>query len=337
MGGVVYDQQDLALELHKNYIKAVGEDKKSFDYYVTEHLRVSGVYWGLCAMELLNAGEKMDKKKICEFVRSCQHPSGGYSGNVGHDPHLLYTLSAVQILGICDELDSVEHEPIVKYVSGLQNEDGSFAGDEWGEIDTRFSYCALSCLCILKRMDAINLDKAVEFILRCKNFDGGFGCVPGAESHSGQIFTCVGALAIAGALHHVDRDLLGWWLSERQLKAGGLNGRPEKLPDVCYSWWVLSSLSIIERLHWIDGKALQSFILAAQDVEKGGIADRPDDMVDIFHTFFGIAGLSLLGHDELEAVDPVFALPVKVVKRLGLPVLYDEEFVQKTLSSKRKQ
>jgi len=23
----------------------------------------------------------------------------------------------------------------------------------------------------------------------------------------------------------------------RRYKAGGLNGRPEKLPDVCYSWW----------------------------------------------------------------------------------------------------
>ena len=31
-----------------------------------------------------------------------------------------------------------------------------------------------------------------------------------------------------------------------------LSGRPEKLPDVCYSWWVLASLKIIGRLHWID-------------------------------------------------------------------------------------
>lgn len=46
------------------------------------------------------------------------------------------------------------------------------------------------------------------------------------------VFTCVNALAIAGALHHVDKDLLGWWLCERQLKNGGLNGRPEKLEDV---------------------------------------------------------------------------------------------------------
>lgn len=67
-----------------------------------------------------------------------------------------------------------------------------------------------------------------------------------------QIYCCVGALAITHTLHHVNADLLGWWLCERQLPSGGLNGRPEKLPDVCYSWWVLASLKILGRLNWID-------------------------------------------------------------------------------------
>jgi geranylgeranyl transferase type-2 subunit beta len=70
----------------------------------------------------------------------------------------------------------------------------------------------------------------------------------GAESHAGQIFCCVGALSIADGLDVIDRDLLGWWLSERQCDNGGLNGRPEKQSDVCYSWWILSSLSIMGRV-----------------------------------------------------------------------------------------
>lgn len=45
------------------------------------------------------------------------------------------------------------------------------------------------------------------------------------------VFCCVGALAISGNLHRVDKDSLGWWLCERQHKSGGLNGRPEKQPD----------------------------------------------------------------------------------------------------------
>merc|ERR1712126_22650 len=78
----------------------------------------------------------------------------------------------------------------------------------------------------------------------------------------------------------------GWRLAERQLPSGGLNGRPEKLPDVCYSWWVLASLSILGRLHWIDKDKMVSYILACQDNETGGFADRPGDIPDPFHTLW---------------------------------------------------
>ena len=46
------------------------------------------------------------------------------------------------------------------------------------------------------------------------------------------MFVCVSALAILDRLEEVDTEMLGWWLAERQLPNGGLNGRPEKLEDV---------------------------------------------------------------------------------------------------------
>merc|ERR1711862_561135 len=99
----------------------------------------------------------------------------------------------------------------------------------------------------------------------------------------------------------------------------------------CYSWWVLSSLSILGKVDWIDGKALQKFILSAQDKEDGGIADRPNDMPDVYHTFFGMAGLSLLGYFEdiglpqgevqgnwHRRINPVFALPDDIIQKRGM-------------------
>lgn len=154
---------------------------------------------------------------------------------------------------------------ILQVIVGLQNPiTGAFAGDEWGEYDTRFLYGALNALSLLGMVHAIDVPKVVTYIKACENFDGGFGVCPGAESHAGQVFTCVGALSILGRLDLVDKDRLAGWLSERQLKDGGLNGRPEKLEDVCYSWWVASSLAMIGRLHWIDEARLTEFILKCQ-------------------------------------------------------------------------
>ena len=110
----------------------------------------------------------------------------------------------------------------------------------------------------------IDQQKAVEYLQACTNFDGGYGASPGAESHSAQIFTCVAALAILGKLDLVDTERLGCWLSERQLPNGGLNGRPEKLEDVCYSWWVLSPLAVIGKLDWIDREKQLAYILSCQ-------------------------------------------------------------------------
>ena len=50
-----------------------------------------------------------------------------------------------------------------------------------------------------------------------------------------------------------------------------------------------------------------------KDEINGGISDRADDECDVYHTFFGIAGLSILGYPNLEQIDPVYALPVRVV------------------------
>mmetsp|Transcript_12307 Transcript_12307/g.22329 ORF Transcript_12307/g.22329 Transcript_12307/m.22329 type:complete len:385 (-) Transcript_12307:124-1278(-) len=332
---------------HASYISGLAaklDAPGSYEGAVTEHLRMSGVYWSIAALSLLRSPEEVNEimglDAIIDWLFSCQLKGGGFGGNTGHDAHLLYTLSALQILAMADRLDDprLETEDCIRFIAALQNEtDGSFAGDEWGEIDTRFSYCALSALSILNRFDAIDVDKAAEYVASCRNeFDGGFGCVPGAESHAGQIFCCIGALSIAQRLDLLldDKDdLLSWWLAERQCDSGGLNGRPEKQADVCYSWWILSALSILGRVHWISGDKLASFILQCQDDDDGGIADRPGDMPDVFHTFFGIAGLSLLGHlhttptdattgncnmGVFREIDPVYALPTDVVERLAL-------------------
>lgn len=312
-------ETDLAGDAHVRYIQSLDTRKDELEYWYTEHLRLNGLYWGLTALHLLKRPEALPQDETIKFVLSCQHKNGGFGAAPGHDAHLLYTVSAVQILVMVDglaELDATGlagREDVGKYLANLQNkETGTFAGDEWGEEDTRFLYAALNALSLLGLLRLVDMEKAVAYVASCANFDGGYGVSPGAESHSGQIFACLGALSIAKRIDLVDTEKLGRWLSERQVEEGGLNGRPEKKEDVCYSWWVASSLAMIGKLHWIDGQKLTKFILQCQDPELGGIADRPGDVVDVFHTVFGIAGLSLLGYPGIEEVDPVYCMPRKI-------------------------
>jgi len=318
---------ELLLEKHVNFISTYGKNKATeYDFEVSEFLRINGLYWALTALDIMDAKDSMSEGRddVMKFVLSCYHPEvGGFGPFPNHDPHLLFTLSAVQIAVIHDAVDMLDVDKIVQFIGSLQNQqDGSFVGDQWKEVDTRFSFCAVATLSLLQRLDndpPINIQKAVEFVCSCMNFDGGFGTRPGSESHAGQIYCCVGFLSITKELHRIDADLLGWWLAERQLPSGGLNGRPEKLPDVCYSWWVLSALSIIGRLSWIDSDALTKFILASQDDETGGISDRPGDYPDPFHTLFGVAGISLMKKsDKVGPINPVYCMPQNVIDRLAV-------------------
>jgi prenyltransferase beta subunit len=75
------------------------------------------------------------------------------------------------------------------------------------------------------------------------------GCLPqrslpetDRQGSDPTVWTCVGTLAILDRLDVVQSDTLCWWLCERQLPNGGLNGRPEKLEDV--------SLSPSVELYW---------------------------------------------------------------------------------------
>ena len=156
----------LLVEKHIDYIVNFAESEGSFEHVVSEHFKMSGIYWALTGLYLMDAMDRLDQKRITEWVLSCQHENGGFGGSERHDPHMLYTLSAVQILALFDSLDLIDADKVANYVGSLQRDNGSFAGDGWGEVDTRFSYCAISCCSLLDRPHAINITKAVDFILR---------------------------------------------------------------------------------------------------------------------------------------------------------------------------
>ena len=98
----------------------------------SEHLRLSGVYWGLTACALLRAPADAlgDPAALGDWVLSCAVRSGGGDGDEqrrlgfapapGHDAHLLYTLSALQVLALLGRLGDVDADAVAAYVAGTR-------------------------------------------------------------------------------------------------------------------------------------------------------------------------------------------------------------------------
>jgi hypothetical protein len=102
------EELQLATSAHVKYIQSLDSRKDEYDYWLTEHLRLNGLYWGLTALHLLGKPNALPRTETIDFVLSCQHENGGFGAAPGHDAHMLSTVSAVQILATVDAFDELE-------------------------------------------------------------------------------------------------------------------------------------------------------------------------------------------------------------------------------------
>lgn len=102
------DESTLDIESHVKYIQSLDTKKDELDYWLTEHLRLNGVYWGLNALHLMGHPDALPRQETIDFILSCQHESGGFGAAPGHDAHMLSTVSAVQVLVMVDALDELD-------------------------------------------------------------------------------------------------------------------------------------------------------------------------------------------------------------------------------------
>jgi hypothetical protein len=66
----------------------------------------------MTALHILGRPDALPVDELVAFTMSCWHPdSGGFGAAPGHDPHMLYTCSAIQILALANSLKILD-EPL---------------------------------------------------------------------------------------------------------------------------------------------------------------------------------------------------------------------------------
>lgn len=320
--------------LPKQYV-ALETNRMTLVHFCIQSLDILGF---LDLEEDIQSHYGFNKRHICDWIYSLQtiqegddSSIGGFNGsnylggiikngsssmnlvdyNQGHIAMTYTALSTLITLG--DNLDRVDKKSILEGLRLLQQKDGSFKCIRTGsENDLRFLYCACAISYILGDWSAVDKDKAVEFIKSTRSFDGAMSLAPGLEGHGGSLFCGVASLVLMNREKEVLNDtndprVSSWrdeilhWCVNRQKE--GMQGRPNKNEDTCYSFWIGGTLHLLNCQHLLDEIALTKFVMDCQ-TDMGGFSKFRDGQFrpDLLHSFYSLCWLST-SNDELNKID----------------------------------
>lgn len=85
----------------------------------------------------------------------------------------------------------------------------------------------------------------------------------------------------------------------------GYQGRTNKDPDSCYSFWIGATLAMLNQFETTDVLSTKSFLLNDCQFEPyGGFCKLPETYPDLLHTFYSIAWLSMVGELSMNKINP---------------------------------
>lgn len=233
--------------------------------------------------------------------------------------HLAMSYTAIAILlALGDDLGRLDRAAIVRGVAATQRPDGSFSATvEGSEQDMRFVYCA-ACICtMLDDWGTVDRERMREYILSSVRYDYGISQHMEMESHGGTTFCALAALQMSGQLEQIPAIVLERmkrWLVMRQ--SDGFQGRPNKLVDTCYSFWIGASMKILGVFDLTDAAENRRYIMSTQEKLTGGFSKWPGSLADPFHSYFGICGLSFLGEPGVLPINPCLNISTRSFARM---------------------
>jgi len=269
--------------------------------------RMTFLFFCISGLDLLGALDQVltpeIKQKTIEWIYAQQIHPDPKIGNIGqcgfrgapfmghkfepnatetiHEPYdasnLAMTYTAlVSLIILGDDLSRVNRKAIIESISQLQQKNGSFSPVIFGmEYDMRFLYCASVISYILNDWSGINIDKAINFIKKSQTYDFGISQGHGLESHGGPTFCAIAALSLMGKLDEglvSKKDTLSWCLSRQ---VSGFQGRANKPPDTCYSFWIGAAIEILGGYEFVDFDTHKKFLYSTQTI-YGGFSKCPD-------------------------------------------------------------
>ena len=117
----------------------------------------------------------------------------------------------------------------------------------------------------------------------------------------GPSYCVCAALKLLGTLEeYPGKESLLKFLVNRQV--GGFNGRINKKPDSCYTFWVGGALAVLGMDRFIDREEARKFLYLCENAQIGGFSKVPGIHPDILHSYMSISAMGII---EEEGTQPI--------------------------------
>lgn len=235
---------------------------------------------------------------VIKYIRSMFTGCGFRAACYGiEEPHVLATYFCLATAAmIKHEFKDAEKQAMVAFINRCRSKGGMYCLTEKETqfevpalVSLRITYAAFSSLALLG--EPVSDSETVEYIKSLQNYDGGFGETRYDESHAGLTFCALACLDIANALDAETKTRAARFLLRRQIDSNlyAFNGRPGKEPDCCYTFWVLSSLRIVEINFDTNNVQTSAFLKSCYDPILKAYGPVPDSEPDAYHTALVLA------------------------------------------------
>ncbi|KFY06779.1 hypothetical protein V492_07755 [Pseudogymnoascus sp. VKM F-4246] len=291
-------------------------------------------FFALMALNFVGKVSEVDRKKCLRWLKKLQREDGSFGETLGKDGKIeggrdmRYCQCAAAIRWILrgdlksqsqKEVDDIDVDGLVGHIRKAETYDGGLGESFEHESHAGYTYCGIASLSNLGRLPeslskseagtepsnskltgVTNLQDTIRWLMsRQINYvesddDEGEDEEPQTkpEESSNTASSEIDKLAAAG-------------LSLEDTYAIGCNGRLNKVPDTCYSFWVDASLYILGQSELINKEGSRRWLIEKTQHMIGGFAKEPGYPPDIYHSYLGLGTLAMLGEPNLKTFDPV--------------------------------
>ncbi|KAI1110529.1 terpenoid cyclases/protein prenyltransferase alpha-alpha toroid [Nemania sp. NC0429] len=272
----------------------------------------------------------VDRARTLTWLRKLQRDDGSF-GEVltadglisgGRDMRFCYIAAIIRwALGGAEGDRSLDFDvdALVRHIRRAQTFDGGMSESSTHESHSGYAYCAVAALALLDSSDPEP------------------GATPNRYVHAGipSIPSLIHYLASRQLVYteskdddesnDEDDDTLDHLspLPPADAASGmvGFNGRLNKVPDTCYTWWNSGALSLLGEVGLIKRGPARRFLLEKTQHRIGGFAKQPGGPPDVYHAYMGLAALGTMagpdGEPGMRAFDPCLCISADAAARMA--------------------